>query len=326
LSKKRWLEYVADMKTTTTRKNAGRKASSAKRPSTRQKIRQLSWFDRFLRTLPFSESEIQKGFTWIAVGVAFLALIIASRFFGVPSAVHQQYAAIAAKAGFVVNRVETTGMERVDQLKVYGIVLAEKDRAMPLVDLEKIRSDLMQYGWIQDVRVSRRLPDTLVVEITERKPTAIWKHGSKLSLIDSKGVVLENVSVNEANGLPTLNGQGANVQAVALAELVARAPSLKPQISAASWVGNRRWDLTFKTGETLALPEGESKAAEALLNFARMDGVNRLLGRDIIHFDLRDPDRMYLRKAPKADPGADTKSDDDKNGMTTTSAKQKVSA
>ena len=313
------------MKTTTTRKNAGRKASSPKRTSTRQKVRQLSWFDRFLRTLPFSESEIQKGFTWIAAGVLILLLVIAARFFGVPAAVHQQYAAIAAKAGFVVMRVETTGMERVDQLKVYSIVLAEKDRAMPLVDLEKIRSDLMQYGWIEDVRVSRRLPNTLVVEITERKPSAIWKRGNKLSLIDGKGVVLENVSVNETNGLPTLNGQGANVQSVALAQLVARAPSLKPQISAASWVGNRRWDLTFKTGETLALPEGEAAAAEALLNFARMDGVNRLLGRDIIHFDLRDPDRMYLRKSPKTEAGAETKSAEDSE-LSTTSAKQKVSA
>lgn len=313
------------MKTTTTRKNAGRKASSPKRISTRQKVRQLSWFDRFLRTLPFSESEIQKGFTWIAAGVLILLLVIAARFFGVPAAVHQQYAAIAAKAGFVVTRVETTGMERVDQLKVYSIVLAEKDRAMPLVDLEKIRSDLMQYGWIEDVRVSRRLPNTLVVEITERKPSAIWKRGNKLSLIDGKGVVLENVSVNETNGLPTLNGQGANVQSVALAQLVARAPSLKPQISAASWVGNRRWDLTFKTGETLALPEGEAAAAEALLNFARMDGVNRLLGRDIIHFDLRDPDRMYLRKSPKTEAGAETKSAEDSE-LSTTSAKQKVSA
>jgi cell division protein FtsQ len=314
------------MKSTTTRKNAGRKANSAKRSGTRQKVRQVSWFDRFLRTLPFSESEIQKGFTWLAFAGAIILLIVAARFFGIPAAIHGQYAQIAANAGFVVKRVETTGMQRVDQLKVYGIVLAEKDRAMPLVDLEKIRSDLMQYGWIEDVRVSRRLPDTLVVDITERKPSAIWRHGSKLSLIDGKGIVLENVSVNEAGNLPTLNGEGANIQAVALSELVERAPSLKPQISAASWVGNRRWDLTFKTGETLALPEGEEKAAEALLNFARMDGVNRLLGRDIIHFDLRDPDRMYLRKAPKALPGDDTKSVKDDRSKTTTNAKEKDSA
>jgi cell division protein FtsQ len=87
-----------------------------------------------------------------------------------------------------------------------------------------------------------------------------------------------------------------------LNELLDKATALKAQVSGASWVGNRRWDLRFKSGETLALPEGEKAAAEALLNFARMDGIHRLLGRDLIHFDLRDPDRAYFRKAPKPEP------------------------
>ncbi len=43
-------------------------------------------------------------------------------------------------------------------------------------------------------------------------------------------------------------------------------------------------------------------AAEALINFTRMDGVHRLLGRDIIHFDLRDPERAYMRRAAKQKP------------------------
>jgi cell division protein FtsQ len=58
------------------------------------------------------------------------------------------------------------------------------------------------------------------------------------------------------------------------------------------------------------LPEGEEIAAEALVKFARIDGINRLLGRDLIYFDLRDPARAYLRKAPKAaesEPSEETK-------------------
>ena len=102
--------------------------------------------------------------------------------------------------------------------------------------------------------------------------------------------------------MPTLNGTDANRQTVALNALLDQASALKAQVSGATWVGNRRWDLQFETGETLALPEGEAAAAKALLNFARMDGVHRLLGRDLIHFDLRDPDRAYFRKAPRAEP------------------------
>lgn len=282
----------------TPRKTSAKRKTSAPR----RKVRHISWLDRFLRTLPFSEEDIQRAFTWAFIaGLAALSLA-AAQYFGVTVAAHQQYAQLAARAGFQVQRVEVTGMERVDQLKVYELVLAEKDRAMPLVDIDKVRADLLEYGWIKDARVSRRLPDTLAVEIIERKPAAVWQREGKYSLIDAEGIVLQHVRAGEAGELPVLNGTEANDHAVALNELLDKASALKAQVVGASWIGNRRWDLRFKSGETLALPEGEKAAAEALLNFARMDGIHRLLGRDIIHFDLRDPDRAYFRKAPKAEP------------------------
>ncbi len=287
--------------TTATRKG-GKTRSKAKSVTPRKKVRQISLFDRFLRTLPFSEDEIQRAFNWFVVAALVVAAIVAAQWFGLTTAAYQQYGQLAARVGFEVKDVEVTGMDRVDQLKVYDIVLAEMDRSMPMVDIEKVRTDLLEYGWIKDARVSRRLPDTLAVEIVERKPTAVWQRSGKYSLIDAEGVVLENVKVSAVGELPLLNGPDANRHAVALGELLNRATALKAQVAGASWIGNRRWDLRFKTGETLALPEGENAAAEALLNFARMDGIHRLLGRDLIHFDLRDPDRAYFRKAPKTEP------------------------
>lgn len=289
-------------------KRGAKPAVAKKRASSpRKKVRQVSWLDKLLRTLPFSEEDIQRAFTWLVLVVLLVIGIAVARYTGLTDAAYQQYAQLAAKAGFEVKRVEITGMQRVDQLKVYDIVLAEKDRAMPLVDVDKIRDDLMQYGWIKDVHVSRRLPDTLVVEIIERKPAALWSHDDKFALIDDQGIVLEASSPAKAGDLPLLAGTDANKHAVELAELLDKANSLKSQVVAASWIGNRRWDLKFKTGEVLSLPEGDKESAQALLNFARMDGVNRLLGRDLIHFDMRDPSRLYVRKAPKAakeQPGA----------------------
>ena len=285
---------------TATRKPAAKRKVTA--PSPRQKVRQISWVDKLMRTLPFSEEEMQRVITWVFLAALTVLAFAGAQYAGLTATAYQQYAALAAKAGFQVQRVEVTGMERVDQLKVYQLVLAEKDRAMPLVDIEKVRTDLLQYGWIKDARVSRRLPDTLAVEIIERKPTAIWQRDGKYSLIDADGIVLANVRPGEGGDLPTLNGNDANRQTIALNALLDQASALKAQVSGATWVGNRRWDLQFQTGETLALPEGETAAAKALLNFARMDGVHRLLGRDLIHFDLRDPDRAYFRKAPKTEP------------------------
>jgi cell division protein FtsQ len=284
---------------------ATRKATAkrkAAKPAPRQKVPQISAFDKFMRTLPFSEQEVQRVVTWISLAVLTILALVAAQYTGVTAAAYQQYAALAAKAGFEVQRVEVTGMERVDQVKVYQLVFAQKDRAMPLVDIKKVRADLLQYGWIKDARVARRLPDMLAVEIIERKPTAIWQRNGKYSLIDAEGNVLENIRPGEGGDLPMLNGIDANQHTVALNILLDNASALKSQVSGATWVGNRRWDLQFQTGETLALPEGEAEAAKALLNFARMDGVHRLLGRDLIHFDLRDPNRAYFRKASKTEP------------------------
>ena len=63
----------------------------------------------------------------------------------------------------------------------------------------------------------------------------------------------------------------------------------------ATWVGQRRWDLSFQSGETIALPEGEAAAGAALAKFAKMDKSAGLLGRGIVRFDLRIPGKMIVR-------------------------------
>ena len=78
-------------------------------------------------------------------------------------------------------------------------------------------------------------------------------------------------------------------------------PALKAQLVSAKWIGQRRWDLSFQSGETILLPEGEAVASAALVKFAKMDKSAGLLGRGIVRFDLRIPGKMTVR-LPR-DPG-----------------------
>lgn len=157
----------------------------------------------------------------------------------------------------------------------------------------------MKYGWVADARVSRRLPDTLAIEIVERKPAAIWQHSQQLTLVDSHGVALEPVNLNAMPDLPLVIGPDANVQATALTALMDHAPQLRPVLDGAVWIGDRRWDLKFQTGETLMLPEGDVAAAAALSKFADLEAAQRLLGRGMARFDMRNPDQMAVLPGPK---------------------------
>ena len=251
--------------------------------------------------LPISEEQWQRVFlASILGGAAVLAWTVAS-FAGVPAMAEAQLASVASDAGFEVRRVEVRGVKNLNELKVYERALAERDRAMPLVDVEGLRQELLQLSWVEDARVSRQLPDSLVIDIVERTPAAVLRKADKLVLIDATGAELEVVGPARAKGKLVVSGPGAGKQVAALQELMSAAPALKPQLREAEWVGNRRWNFTFKTGQVLALPEGDEKSAKALMTFARLDGVNRLLGGKVAAFDMRAGDRIYLRVPGRTD-------------------------
>ena len=245
--------------------------------------------------LPVEQAEANRLAGWAfglfalsIVGVALVAL-------DVPAKLGQAAGEAVGDAGFRVKSVDIQGIKRMDPRPVYEIALDQKTTAMPLVDVADIRKRLLEFGWVKDARVSRRFPDTLVIDIVERKPAALWQDEDRLTLIDAEGVVLDRVPVAQMPDLPLLIGKGANSQTVPLEMLLDKAPSLKAQLVSATWVGQRRWDLSFQSGETVALPEGDTAATSALVQFAKMDQSAGLLGRGILRFDLRIPGKMTVR-------------------------------
>ena len=269
-----------------------RKGAAPKRRSGQSKPSLLS---RTAAALPISSATLDRLLNGTLLLLVGGVALVGISFLGLPAMAYTEAAEAAGRAGFEVKRVEVTGIDKMDRLTVYAIALDQHSMAMPLVDLEKVRAQLMTYGWIADARVSRRMPDTRLVDIVERKPVAVWQNNQELSLIDGEGVVLEQIAASAVPDLPMLIGPDANRQTGRLASLIEAAPALRPTIAGASWIGHRRWDIRFRSGETLALPEGDEAAAKALVTFARMEGVERLLGRGFTRFDMRDPTRFVVR-------------------------------
>ena len=239
---------------------------------------------------------------WALAGMTCAVIVAAILAFRLPQLAGIALGEGVGGAGFTLKRVEITGAHRVSRLAIYNVAFDQDSMAMPLVDLSETRARLMRFGWIREARVSRRLPDTLVVDIVERQPVAIWQNNRQLSLIDSDGVVLEPVRVDRMPNLPLVIGPEANRHIAGLGLLMQAAPRLRPQIAGASWVGARRWDIRFQSGELLTLPEGDEAARRAITRFAMMDQQDPLLGRGFARIDMRDPRRTYVRIS--REPGA----------------------
>ena len=44
------------------------------------------------------------------------------------------------------------------------------------LDLQRIRGRVERVGWVEEAKVVRLLPDTLVIAVKERRPVAVWQH------------------------------------------------------------------------------------------------------------------------------------------------------
>jgi len=267
---------------------------------------------KIAKKLPVNQARANKAAGWVLglFMLAIAAVVIVA--LDIPAKAERAAGTAVGQAGFTVGGYQIVGINHMNRAVVDEVVTDELRRAadeagaakapQALVDAGAIRNQLLKFGWVKDARILRRLPDTLVIDIVERRPAALWQSKGQLALIDAEGVVLDRVPVDRMPDLPLLIGPGANAQEQELASLMAGAPTLRPQLASATWVGGRRWDLNFQSGETVALPEGYDHARAALYKFARMDKQNGLLGRGLVRFDLRVPGQMVVRMPHAIEP------------------------
>lgn len=162
--------------------------------------------------------------------------------------------------------------------------------------------------FIETATVSRLLPGTVRVAITERTPYAVWQDGGRFVLIDHTGKVVADQGLNGKDAeafarLPLVVGHGAAAGAGALIDTLATAPAVKAATVAMVRVGDRRWNLDLRNGCQVLLPEAEE--APAIARLATLETQYRLFERPLATIDMRLPDRLVLRPDPTPPPSKD---------------------
>ena len=284
-------------------KGARRTAKANARANTARKAKKTTggFIDWLMGLLPFTEEQLQRIFLWLIIILALAAAWFIANISGATAMVQAQISQSAANAGFEVRHVRVSGVERMNEDRVYERVVSQRNEPMPDVDVVAIREELLELPWVKDARVSRQLPGTLAIDIVEREPHAVLQKPDHLVLVDVDGNELEPIRRTAIGERLVISGPGAVRQVRQLDDLLEAAPAIRPQVRAAEWIGNRRWNLTFKTNQVLALPQGDDEAATALVSFARLDGQNRLIGGVVTTFDMRAPPRIYMRIPGRAD-------------------------
>jgi cell division protein FtsQ len=206
-----------------------------------------------------------------------------------------------AGLGFRLKAVHVQGasdMATPDILRAAGVY---QDQPMFDLDLETLRKRVEAVGWVEEARVVRLLPDTLMLVVVERKQLAVWQNGGRSYVIDANGRVIPEADPGKFPTLPLIVGAGANDFAAQILPEVAARPRLAERLEALVRVDGRRWDLRMKDGSLVQLPAVDEDAA--LIQLEQLDQRSRILELGFERIDLRDPTVVAVRPRDGALPG-----------------------
>lgn len=208
----------------------------------------------------------------------------------------QQALQASAKMGFRVNDILVVGRKQISEEELLTHLGVHAQTPIFGVDLLASQKMLSTLSWIEDVYVTRRLPDKIVITLKERTPAALWQYQKKISLVDRNGVVISDADLALYKGLPLIVGDEAPRHVAELIDLLRAEPSVAARLQSATRVGQRRWDLRLEGNIVARLPE-----RDAGLGLSRLAAILKRedqLAEKLSIIDLRLPEKLTVTLKP----------------------------
>lgn len=267
-------------------------------PRNSVKDRPAPWRMRIRRARRLARPALALAALLLLAGVGFSTLNAAAPN-GSLSTLRERLGTATGFAGLRVRNIIIEGRANTPEPLLRAAIGASNGDAILGFSVEQARARIEQLTWIEHATVERQLPDTLVIQVVERRPFAIWQHKGKFVLIDRAGQVVENQNAAEFRTLPLVVGLGAPAAAATLLDALTERPRIGTRVVAAVRVAQRRWNLHMKSGIDVLLPEGAEVAA--LERLEKLEQAQALLDRPLAVIDMRFPDKLVLRPLPPED-------------------------
>ena len=200
---------------------------------------------------------------------------------------------------FLVKNIETIGRKRASKPKLLSILKNYQNTTLLSLDLESIQLEVEKVPWIKKVIIRRILPNKLRLTIEEFIPKAVWVRGRDRFVLDKNGYLIEKIFDQEYKNYFTVKGVEADLNLMMLIENLENFPEIYNQIDYANFIGRRRWDLHYKTGVKILLPQ--DKVNDSLSILQSYIKNNRLIEKGHKKIDLRVDGKITTDRVMKND-------------------------
>ena len=212
---------------------------------------------------------------------------------------------IFRSAGLSIQKIEVIGLDPLVEQRARELAEVHIGGNMLTADPYAIKTRVEKLDAVSGVKVHRFWPDRIMIIADPREPIALWQgEGGDWRVIDQKGRTFAEADPQQYLHLPRIVGQDASDAAATLVTAMQGFPDLASRMETAYRIGGRRWDVKFRDGAEVALPE-DTQLVQALDALNLMQARTAVLDLPVTRIDARHPERFALRPvagAPSAPP------------------------
>ena len=195
---------------------------------------------------------------------------------------------------FEVKDIRINGTEKTNPDELRQILTPNLNNLISF-DKDHAKSLLEQVGWVKRASIKKIYPNTLIINIIETDPFAIYYDNQNNYLIDIDGQIISlNPDINVYKNLLIVRGEEAKAKLnEIIKEINIYFPDVRNRINELEFIEKRRWNLFLSDNLLIKLPDTDVK--ESLNNLKKLFEDKQVLESNIIEVDLRIKGRAVIK-------------------------------
>ncbi|MCK7478067.1 MAG: FtsQ-type POTRA domain-containing protein [Candidatus Moduliflexus flocculans] len=112
---------------------------------------------------------------------------------------------------FFLKNIKVNGIQQLKDHDIMGRASPFLRDSLFKIDISKMKEAIISHPFVKEVRIKRVYPFSLVIDVEEKKPSALWADGEgQLHVLDEYGEPFRGITKGDAKGLIVINAREKN--------------------------------------------------------------------------------------------------------------------
>ncbi len=195
---------------------------------------------------------------------------------------------------FQIKHVIIEGYEKSNISEIENNVTELKGDLISL-NFNSLKEIVESNGWVKRASIKKIFPSTVIINITENDPFAIYFQEGKSFLLDLDGSIITEINLdNYADDLLFVRGENSpELLELLIRDISIAFPNLIKTLDEVEFIEKRRWNLKLDNKILIKLPD--ENIQQSLKNLKQLFEEQEVMQSNIIEIDLRIQGRAALK-------------------------------